>query len=297
MANNFSFSDFSNIKTIHKYIKKLLLPFFVLIICFMSILCGCSFSDKVPQDIIKMRQFFIEQKYIIHACGMIADDEGNEYDYTNSAQALESSLSKGNTIIEIDFHYTSDHELVCGHAWGDLYLDNKQLTPGEAPTLSDFKKCKVQNSFTPLTFEDVANYMRQNKDFYVVTDTKETDIETYKMISQNYPDIADRFIVQIYHASEYDDVKKAGFSYIIYTLYEATDEELTEKALLKAAKKPLVGFTFHSDLADNSDFMNTMLKMETPLFVHTINDDSKIKTYLNSGITCIYTDRTDLMEN
>ena len=233
--------------------KKLLLPVFSLILLIACTVCGCSLSGKVPDNIAKMRTFFQENKYIIHACGMITDDEGNEFDYTNSKEALTNALNNGNKIIEIDFHYPSDHELVCGHAWGDLYLDGKQITPGEAPTLSDFLNCRVQDKFTPLTFEDVIEFMKQNQDFYVVTDTKETDIDTYKMIAKKYPDLAQRFIVQIYHASEYDDVKKAGFPYIIYTLYEATEEELTEKALLKAAKKPLVGFTFHSDLAMDPD--------------------------------------------
>ncbi|WP_026665955.1 glycerophosphodiester phosphodiesterase family protein [Butyrivibrio sp. FC2001] len=275
--------------------KKLSLTFFALILIFTCTLCGCSFSGKTPDEIVKMRLFFMDNKYIIHACGMISDEDGNEYDYTNSKEALTNSLNNGNKIIEIDFHYTSDHELVCGHAWGDLYLDGKQLTPGEAPTLSDFLRCKVQNKFTPLTFEDVTKFMEENKDFYVVTDTKGTDIETYKMIAEKYPDLAKRFIVQIYHASEYDDVKKAGFPYIIYTLYEATEDELTEKALLKAAKKPLIGFTFHSDLASDSDFVYTMLKTKTPMFVHTVNDDFLIDEFLNMGISGIYTDRTNLV--
>lgn len=258
-----------------------------------SLFVACS-SGKTPENIESIRTIFSESKYIIHACGFISDSDGNEYDYTNSKEALEKSLAAGNRIIEIDFHYTSDGALVCGKAWGDLYLNGKQLTPGEAPTLSDYLQCKILDKFTVLTFDDVAGFMRDNPDMLVVTDTKETDVDTYKMIAKQYPDIADRFIVQIYHASEYDAVKEAGFPYIIYTLYETEDSERTEKALLKASKKPLVGFTFHIDLTEDQEFMEIMKKTDTPLFVHTENDESKIKEYLGNGISAIYTDRTDL---
>ena len=263
------------------------------LIFFFTQICGCS-SNTVPDNVEVIRKTFSDNRYIIHACGFVCDDEGNEYDYTNSKEALENTLSEGNRIIEVDFHYTSDGTLVCGKAWGDLYLDGKQMTPGESISLSDYLQCKVLDKFTVLTFDDVAQYMRQYQDMIVVTDTKETDINTYKMIASTYPDLVDRFVVQIYHASEYDAVKKAGFPYIIYTLYETEDSERTQAALLKASKKPLVGFTFHTDLITDQQFMSIMEKTNTPLFVHTVNEESKIEEYLSSGISAIYTDRTDL---
>ena len=272
--------------------SKLIVTMLEILFC-LALVCGCG-NVGTPDNIKEMRNIFSESKYIIHACGFINDDEGNEYDYTNSKEALERSLLAGNRIIEVDFHYTNDGALVCGKAWGDLYLDGKQMTPGEAPSLSEYLQCKILDKFTVLTFDDIAQYMRTYKDMIVVTDTKETDIDTYKMIASNYPDIADRFVVQIYHASEYDVVKKAGFPYIIYTLYETEDSERTKEALLKASKKPLVGFTFHIDLTEDQEFMEIMKKSDTPLFVHTENDEQKIKEYLTSGISCIYTDRIDL---
>lgn len=275
-------------------ITKMTISVLLVILTFSAMFCGCSEKETVTTEITVMRQKFSDEKYIIHACGEIADESGEKYDYTNSMEALENSYSKGNRIVEIDFHYTSDHVLVCGHAWGDLYLEGRQVTPGEAPTFSDYQKCKVQDKFTVLTFDDVASFMQQHEDLIVVTDTKETDIDTYKMIAENYPELVNRFVVQIYHATEYDMVKKAGFPFIIYTLYEATDDELTEKALLKAAKKPLIGFTFHTDLADDESFMTIMDKTDTPKYVHTVNDTSKINSYLGSGIAGIYTDLTDL---
>lgn len=267
----------------------------VLICIIFANITGC-FSKSIPDDIKSMRNLFTKEKYIIHACGEVTDSDGNVYDYTNSKEALENALKNGNKLIEVDFHYTSDNVLVCGHAWGDLYLNDVQMTPGVSPSYSDFVESRVQNRFTILSFDDIAGYMEKNKDIIVITDTKETDIDTYKMIAQNYPDLLNRFVVQIYHANEYGSVRKEGFKNIIYTLYEAEPDELTKDSLLKASKKPLVGFTFHKDLADDDNFLDIMKSLNTPLFVHTVNEDDEIQKYFNNGIAAIYTDRTDLKE-
>ncbi|WP_029321534.1 glycerophosphodiester phosphodiesterase family protein [Butyrivibrio sp. AE3004] len=266
--------------------------FYLIMISLFIFLIGCTNSNDLSK-IEAMRDFFSETKYIIHACGIISDSEGNEYDYTNSREALENSYAKGNRIIEADFHYTSDHVLVCGHAWGDLYLEGKQLTPGEAPNYSDFLKCKVQDKFSVLTFDDIAKFMRQHEDLILVTDTKETDIDTYKKIAADYPDLKERFVVQIYHAKEFEKVRKVGFPYIIYTLYETEDFERTKKALLSAGKMPILGFTFHDSLTNDEEFMKTMKETGLPLFIHTINDDKEMENYLQKGISGIYTDRVD----
>ncbi|WP_408071058.1 glycerophosphodiester phosphodiesterase family protein [Butyrivibrio sp. JL13D10] len=272
-----------------------LISFFIIASICSSFLTGCASDNEQKNKIANMRNLFSEEKFIIHACGEIADESGTIYDYTNSKEALENSYANGNRIIEVDFHYTSDHVLVCGHAWGDLYLDGKQMTPGEAPTYDEFMKCKVMDKFTALTFDDIAEFMKKNEDLVIVTDTKETDIDTYKTIAKKYPELTDRFVVQIYHASEYDDVKKAGFPLIIYTLYEATENELTKNSLLKAAKKNLVGFTYHIDLLDNPAFEDIMKQTDTPKYIHTVNSNEDIQRCFDSGAVAVYTDRTDLM--
>ncbi len=266
----------------------------LILTAFCALLCSCASGGKDLAAINSMRQFFCDNKYIIHACGFITDENGEQFDYTNSKEGLINSYEQGNRIIEIDFHFTSDNVLVCGHAWGDLYRDGTQMTPGEPLSYDDFLTCKVQDRFTVLSFEDVAEFMKAHEDLIVVTDTKETNEQTCTLIAEKYPELRDRFIVQIYHDSEYDMVKKLGFKYIIYTLYEATEEELTEASLLKASKKPLVGFTFYADLADDDNFMSIMNKTDTPLFVHTVNEDDALKHYFDLGINAIYTDRTDL---
>ena len=249
--------------------------------------CGIGNESK---DITQMQDFIRDNKYIIHACGEIADENGILYTYTNSKEALENSLNRGNKVIEIDFHKTSDDVLVCGHAWGDLYMEGKQMEKGVAPSYEDFLKCKVQDKFTPLSFKDVISYMQKDSDFVVVTDIKDENVQTCKMIAQTYPELRDRFIIQIYHADEYDAVKKAGFKYIIFTLYETDESERTADALKKIANKSLIGFTVYSEWADDKDFYDIIKSLNKPVYVHTVNDQDEINRYFDMGIQGIYTD-------
>ena len=265
-------------------------------ICMLSLLTGCESSKRISK-VDTMRQYLAENKYIIHACGEIADDNGNLYTYTNSKEALENSYNAGNRVIEMDFHYTSDGHLVPGYAWGDLYKGDEQMTPGVAPSLADYLECKIDGYFTPMTFEDVAEFMRAHEDLLIVTDTKEENEKFCSLVSNDYPDLKDRFIIQIYHAKEYEPVIRAGFDHVIYTLYETDESERTEKALMDIAKKHLAGFTVYAEWVDDPQFLEILKKTDTPIYVHTVNEDAAIASYFDLGIKGIYTDRTDLSEN
>ncbi|WP_026497357.1 glycerophosphodiester phosphodiesterase family protein [Butyrivibrio sp. WCD3002] len=260
------------------------------------LLSGCGNSERNAK-VDAMRTRLEENKYIIHACGEIADESGQTYTYTNSKEALENSYNAGNRVIEMDFHYTSDDHLVPGYAWGDLYLGDEQMTPGVPPSLSDYLQCKIDGAFTPMTFEDVAEFMRAHEDLFIVTDTKEENEKFCKLISHDYPDLEDRFIVQIYHAKEYEPVIRSGFDYVIFTLYETEEAERTPEALLGIAKKHLVGFTVYAEWADDPQFLESLKKTDTPIYVHTVNEDAEMAAYFDLGIKGIYTDRTDLSSN
>ncbi len=267
----------------------------ILFLCFFSIiLVGCVGSRADSAELIAMRETIAENKYIIHACGEIANEEGEVFEYTNSKDALENSYNEGCRVIEIDFRFTSDGHLVCNHAWGDLTLDGVNLTAGEAPDYETYLKCKFQDSFDLLTFEDVAAFMRDHEDLIVITDIKDDNTGNCKMIAEEYPDLLDNFVVQIYHTDEFKTISDLGFPYIIYTLYDTEESERTQSAINKAAKKGLVGFTVYSEWIDDPAFYEIMQKPGLPLYVHTVNEDDQLAHYFDLGAEAIYTDRTDL---
>ena len=141
---------------------------------------------------------------------------------------------------------------------------------------------------------DLADFLRQNTDFYFVTDIKDNNVEGCRLIAEYCPDLLDRFIVQIYHSYEYDEVRYLGFDNVIFTLYLTTKKEREIETLKYFAdRNVLVGFTFWDYWADDEDFLNGISQIGVPMYVHTVNDPTRMEQYYEKGITAIYTDLID----
>lgn len=59
----------------------------------------------------------------------------------------------------------------------------------------------------------------------IVTDIKEDCAAGAALIAQRCPDLRSRFIIQIYHPEEYDQVADLGFEHIILTVYQMSWSE------------------------------------------------------------------------
>lgn len=116
--------------------------------------------------------------------------------YTNSKEAIESTLLDGNMLLEIDFLFTSDGHLVCLHEWQNLQGLTKPCT------LERFLSLKIYYAYTTITAESIVDYMREYPDMYVIVDTKEdaaVDVVAELLRLCDYdPSVADRFVIQLY---------------------------------------------------------------------------------------------------
>ena len=290
-------------RTIYAYIsfrlkrnhKLGILGIYRLLIVLVIILVSFHLYNRIPSDFFRqkdvsdMRDHLIKERFIIHAGGFIDGD-----DYTNSKEAIENCYDQGDRICEVDIMMTSDGALVLAHDSDDGYWA-RGTNIEEIPTLDEFLAQKIDGKYTAMSMDDLADFMRKHPDFMIVTDIKDEKEECITKISNDYPDLLKRIIVQIYHETEYDTVSELGFPYIIYTLYEAEEDELSLDALARAAiDDVLVGFTFWADWTIKDDFMEGMRKTETPLLVHTLNTREDIHYALLDGISGIYTDLTDV---
>ena len=242
------------------------------------------------------RELFAKERYIIHAGGLVEGDNGQKYDYTNSLEALHNCYEQGNRIAEFDFMITSDDEIVCAHG------DDEEVTwahdvenagwKDNPPTFETFMNAKVDGTLTTMSLDDLASFMNEHSDFYVVTDVKDDNFLVCKQIREKYPKLLNNFIIQIYHTDEYDRIRELGFTYIIYTLYRATDTELTPEDLTQFIKHhKLIGVCFWADFEESYPESFEALKATgLPLFVHTINDREQMQKFLDLGVTGIYTD-------
>ncbi|MCR5301884.1 MAG: hypothetical protein K6E49_05545 [Lachnospiraceae bacterium] len=251
------------------------------------------------EDIDMCREKLAGERYIIHAGGFVTDPEGRQLSYTNSLESLYNCYENGNRISEFDLMRTSDGRIVCAHdsdeedewAYGVGDCGNKS----EPPTLDEFKAAKFDGTLTTMSFDDLADFMKDHGDFYIVTDVKDDNIGICEQIRLEYPWLVNNIIVQIYHSDEYDTIKELGFDYIIYTLYNAAEAELDPDELARfVSERELAGVTFWEDFPNvYPDSFDVLGAVGIPMFVHTINDRDKMKFYIDAGITGIYTDVTD----
>lgn len=262
-----------------------------------STLCTTSCTSTKYAEPAKIDDIRLRSDKIVHAAGELwgfdADGVWRSFFGSNSVEALEECgryFGERGGIVELDFNFTSDGELVCIHDWSPEYIEGIEY--GVALSYDEFMSSEIYWNFTPLDLGYVASFLRANPEIYIVTDIKTDNIAGVRKIAETCPELKDRFIIQIYSAAEYDMVRELGFSNVIYTLYMLPwHEKVDTDALVKFEKShPLVGFTFPAELCEIEGFLDGMLESGVPLYVHTVNDATEAKAYIDRGITGIYTD-------
>ena len=81
-----------------------------------------------------------------------------------------------------------------------------------------------------MTLGNLADWMRNHLDAYIITTIKEDNVKALKYIKDNYPDIKDRIIPQIRYTGEYYPVLAQKYRKIIFNLSlgKYTDEEILD---------------------------------------------------------------------
>lgn len=250
-------------------------------------LTGQSPRSKEAEDVLyKMR-------YIAHAGGAVhaANTAGEEiFIGSNSREALMKCRDDGRRAIELDFNFTSDGELVCIHDWSARYADD--ITDGKPLTLDNFLKCRIYGCLTSLWLGDVADFLRKNDGFYVITDIKDDNVRGARVIAESYPDLLARFIIQIYSEDEYEAVRGMGFSYIIYTLYRLDWESKADVASVIgfAGQEGILAVAFPRELMHVPGYAAYFVKSGIPALVHTVNEREEMLILFASGAWGVYTD-------
>lgn len=264
----------------------------ILLVAVVLIIVALSSCVREPEGIDTVRE---NMKYIVHAAGTLqgTDLDGKErtYDGSNSREGLVQCLEAGCPVIEIDFNFTSDGELACIHDWYQYYAP--EITDGVPLTLEEFLGIKIFRNFTPICLDDIVEFLRDNEGVYIVTDIKDDNIRGLEKIAETCPELLDRFIVQIYSEEEYKPARELGFDYIVYTLYRLDWAGKTDWEHLGEFEKknPLVGITFgYTLIHDAEGYLEGMLSLDAPLYIHTVNGTEEQQKYFRMGIDGIYTD-------
>ena len=104
---------------------------------------------------------------ILHAGGVTPEGVTG----SNSLEALEHSYENGFRLLELDFSWTCDGELVCVHDWNAFY---GRILDTDSPTLAQFEAVRDSTyGFTSLTLDHLIAWLREHPGVSIVTDIKE----------------------------------------------------------------------------------------------------------------------------
>ena len=221
---------------------------------------------------------------IYHAAGGI-----DGLSYTNSVEAMEKTLSEGKMAVEVDFNYTTDNRLVCVHNWSDAFY-----TLESAPSLKEFKALKIQGKYTPMTAEDVIEYMKDYPDLHIIIDTKHDSlndvISTLSSITKNDADIMNRFIVQLYQPGE-KEVIDQNYDFpdknYLFTCYKySTDYNV----IFDLCTKENINVVTVSKGKFSAEALELFRANNIYVYEHTINRPEQAQIRLDAGVYGIYTD-------
>ena len=224
---------------------------------------------------------------IAHAGGQIGATT-----YTNSIEALDANYERRFRAFEIDFSWTSDHQLVCLHDWEQSFERSFGLPPTGPIFLSDFEQLvRDRSAYTKCSLTSFMQWFADHPQALLVTDVKERNLDALKLISSNYPQFLTRIIPQIYQPSEYTIVRELGFEKIIWTLYKFSGGPL---AVLNAIQDMnLYAVTMNIARAEQN-LGQELSALGISSYVHTINDYADSLFFRSLGIDEFYTDNLSL---
>ena len=239
-------------------------------------------TETVPEVVYV--PWYDSARLIYHAGGEI-----NGLSYTNSKEAVEQTLSRGDRLLEIDFLFTSDGHLVCLHEWKNL----QGLT--RPCSLEKFLSLQMNYQFTTITAVDVIGYMRAYPDMYLVIDTKEQDavgvVAELLRLCEMDSSVADRFVIQLYDRgikNQCLELYAFGDDNFLFTAYKFGPYRYTDilnlclEENIRIVTVPYGSF----DKATVQHFTDAGCLV----FEHTVNNKKMSDNGLSRGIYGFYTD-------
>lgn len=223
----------------------------------------------------------------------------DEYAYTGSLEAFYANYERGYRTFEVDLYMTSDNKVVLRHDWDHAIQEN--ISSENIPTEEEFLKIPLCGRYTPMTFGDLCNIMKEYPDIWIVTDSKYIEKEEIEIQFQDMIDTArklgaeevlDRLIIQIYNEEMYETLKDIyPFKSFIFTLYQRWNnsaEQFTELSRWCVANDVDV-FTIDAWKV-TEEILDIAERYQVDVYVHTVNDSEVAQKFLDEGVRGIYTD-------
>lgn len=242
-------------------------------------------EDRINEILLKGVNKIEPEKIIAHGGGSV-----NGHPMTNTINGLDGNYNRGVRLFEIDFAKTLDGKYIGLHGWDGYlsrYIDITVDEAKEPMNYQDILDMEVVNGWELINFDNLTSWLDEHEDAKIITDTKGDNIELLKYIKTNYGEIMDNLIVQIYLEEEYETVKELGYRGIIYTLYKIDGN--VDEVIKFSKENELYGITLSNMRIEKGDW-HKLLEIDTPIFIHTINDYKRAEELFDKNVDKIYSD-------
>jgi len=224
-----------------------------------------------------------QKTYIAHSGGAIS---GNTY--TNCYNSIKNSYDLGIRLMELDIEFTKDDIPVMIHSWDGFQYKYLGIQRDIIPTFEEFMNATMINGYTQLSLESTIDYMKSDfKEMFLITDTKNDNKKLLSLIKENYSDIQDRIIPQVYNQSEYFYAQNLGYKNIIYTLYMSPDSD--DEIIDFCKNNNVFAITMPKARALSSDIANRLKEINVFVYAHTVDNQSEFDELKTKGVSGIYT--------
>lgn len=178
---------------------------------------------------------------------------------------------------------------MCAHDWEGFYGAE------EALTLEEFSRTKVYGKYTPLTAEELIQYMREYSNLHIIIDTKEADAfpVVQKLVDLCGTDsgIIDRFIIQLYDIgtkSQFLDIYPFKDDKFLFTAYKFGTQY--PNMIMDLCYTENISIVTVPHGAWDYKTKNLFISKGFILYEHTVNHVDDANASLGQGIYGFYTD-------
>lgn len=207
--------------------------------------------------------------------------------YTNSVEALESSLQSGYVYVELDLSLTSDSCLVAVHDW-QLFNDYTGFPElgSSVLTQAEFESRRLFSKYTPITYKTIIEYLEKYPDWVLVTD-KLDDVSILDKIFSSYKD---RIIVEAFSLDAFYSLIEHGFN----AMLSSKDSEL-QTLIGKSVESMIMGkapidFITIYYTADTEEIGRFQCLFPLNVAAYTVNEEDFVAEHLGKEFVLIYTD-------
>lgn len=207
--------------------------------------------------------------------------------YTNSVEALESSLQSGFVYVELDLSLTSDGYLVAVHDWELFNEDTGFPEMGDSIlTLAEFESRKLFSKYTPITYNIILDYLERYPDWVLVTDK----LDDVSVLEKYFSSYKDRIIVEAFSMTAFYDLIENGFN----AMLSSTESDL-QTLIAKSVESMIVGkapidFITIYYTADTEEIGRLQCLFPLNVAAYTVNDEEFVTDHLGKEFVLIYTD-------